>query len=104
MSTQKTKLPWAAPPPPKNPNPIQAERYLDDPHAKTHPFERIFNAKAAYNDGTLRRKISWVEKFGGENLLAEHVEKRGFHLAKYPNDYIIVCMEDFDEEDIEFIV
>jgi hypothetical protein len=53
----------------------------------------IFSAQAA-KGGVVRRSISWVDREVGRDRFVEEVRRRGFHLLRTSNQFIVVCNRD----------
>ena len=54
-------------------------------------LDQIFRAKAAQTGGVVRRKVVDVEREIGRGALELEVRKRGFHLLRTRDDYLIIC-------------
>jgi hypothetical protein len=58
-------------------------------------IQQIFKAKAAKRGGTLRRKVTSVQKYASFGDLKAEVLNRGFHLIrvgdKIDGQYVILC-------------
>lgn len=52
---------------------------------------QIFSAKAVKNGGVVRRSRSDVKKFASFHLLKAEVQKRGFHLIRTGDQYVVLC-------------
>ena len=52
---------------------------------------RIFRAKAARTGGIVRRKVSSVIKYASVSALKREVRRRGFHLVRAGDDFLIFC-------------
>lgn len=52
---------------------------------------QIFRAKAATTGGIVRRKIESVKKYASFKELLREVRRRGFHLLRCGDQYIILC-------------
>ena len=53
--------------------------------------EVIFGSKAARSGGVVRRNAVWVAREVGEVRLVEEVRRRGFHMIRNGNQYVILC-------------
>ncbi|MEM9796957.1 MAG: N-(5'-phosphoribosyl)anthranilate isomerase [Pseudomonadota bacterium] len=51
----------------------------------------IFSSKAATQGGVVRRNAGWVAREVGEARLAAEVRRRGFHMVRSGNQYVILC-------------
>lgn len=56
-------------------------------------ISQIFQAKVAKNGGLVRRKITSVEKHASEERLLFAVKKRGFHMVRIGDWYVVLCNE-----------
>lgn len=66
-------------------------------HRITSPdvwIDQIFSAKAAISGGVIRRSVDWVEREIGRDRFFIEVRRRGFHLMRAGNQYIILCATD----------
>ena len=57
-------------------------------------IDQIFSAKAAATGGVIRRNVDWVEREIGQDRFFLEVRKRGFHLMRAGNQYLILCATD----------
>ncbi|WP_434621374.1 N-(5'-phosphoribosyl)anthranilate isomerase [Tabrizicola sp. M-4] len=57
-------------------------------------IDQIFSAKAAVTGGVIRRNVDWVEREIGQDRFFLEVRKRGFHLMRAGNQYLILCAAD----------
>lgn len=51
----------------------------------------IFNAEQARRSGIIRRNVSLVKRKASEEALRNEVIKRGFHLIRSGDQYIVMC-------------
>ena len=56
-------------------------------------IEKIFNSTAAQTHGVVRRKLSYIEKIVGKDLMLKEVEKRGFHILEVNDQWVFICKE-----------
>lgn len=54
-------------------------------------IRQIFSAQAVRNGGVVRRSRSDVEKFASFSMLKAEVLRRGFHLIRTGDQYVILC-------------
>jgi len=54
-------------------------------------ISKIFQAKQAKTGGIIRRGVKQVQKFASEQDLLREVLRRGFHLVKNGDQYIVFC-------------
>jgi hypothetical protein len=54
-------------------------------------IERIFDAKAASENGVVRRSVATVEQFASPEKLEAEVRRRGFHMVLAGEQYVIIC-------------
>ena len=52
---------------------------------------QLFNTKAARRGAVVRRSVAWVEREVGHVRFFDEVRKRGFHLIRTANQYVIIC-------------
>ena len=57
-------------------------------------IDQIFAARAAVTGGVIRRNVDWVQREIGEDRFFLEVRRRGFHLMRAGNQYIILCATD----------
>lgn len=57
-------------------------------------LEQLFAGKSAQNGGIVRRAVRDVEREIGSNALELEIRKRGYHLLRSGNHYIIICHND----------
>lgn len=55
---------------------------------------QIFAAKATRSGGVIRRNVNWVHRDIGRDRFYGEVRRRGFHLMRAGNQYIILCATD----------
>jgi hypothetical protein len=66
-------------------------------HRLTSPdpwIDQIFLARAATTGGVIRRNVDWVEREIGRDRFYQEVRRRGFHLMRAGNQYLILCAAD----------
>ena len=51
---------------------------------------QIFSARVA-DGGVVRRRATWVQREIGEDRLAHEVRRRGFHMVRSGDQYVIFC-------------
>ena len=51
----------------------------------------IFSAKASQRGGVIRRNVDWVEREVGHERFCLEVRRRGFHLIRAGQQYVVVC-------------
>ena len=54
-------------------------------------IDQIFAARAAATGGVIRRHVDWVEREIGHDRFMSEVRRRGFHLMRAGNQYLILC-------------
>jgi len=60
--------------------------------ARPDPWiDQIFAARAAVTGGVIRRNVDWVAREIGEERFFLEVRRRGFHLIRAGNQYLILC-------------
>lgn len=67
------------------------------PHRLTPPepwIAEIFAAKTATKGGVVRRNVDWVRREVGEERFFLEVRRRGFHLMRAGNHYLVICSPD----------
>ena len=52
---------------------------------------RVFDAKAVEKGGVIRRSVASVEREIGHKFLADEVRRRGFHLIRCGDQFVIIC-------------
>ena len=57
-------------------------------------IDQIFSARAATTGGVIRRNVDWVEREIGRDRFYLEVRRRGFHLMRTGNQYVILCAKD----------
>jgi hypothetical protein len=54
-------------------------------------IDQIFSAQAVRNGGVVRRSVWDVKKFASFSQLKREVLKKGFHLIRTGDQYVILC-------------
>lgn len=54
-------------------------------------IDQIFSTKSARRGAVVRRSMNWVEREVGHARFQEEVRRRGFHLIRTANQYIVIC-------------
>ena len=54
-------------------------------------IDQIFEAEQAANGNVVRRSVDDVSKYASEEELIEEVKKRGYHLVKCADQFLIIC-------------
>lgn len=54
-------------------------------------IDQVFSAKAVARGGVIRRSIKWVDREIGRARFFDHVRRRGFHLIRTADQYIVIC-------------
>jgi hypothetical protein len=54
-------------------------------------IQRIFDAKAASENGVVRRSVATVEQLASPDKLEAEVRRRGFHMVLAGEQYVIIC-------------
>ncbi|WP_113910667.1 N-(5'-phosphoribosyl)anthranilate isomerase [Roseovarius dicentrarchi] len=54
-------------------------------------LDQMFAAKAARCGGVVRRSQAWVDREVGRETFVQAVRKRGFHLIRTADQFIVVC-------------
>jgi len=54
-------------------------------------IRQIFAAKAARSGGIVRRKVYSVKKYASQKALRDEVKRRGFHMLRIEDQYLISC-------------
>lgn len=54
-------------------------------------ISQIFSAQAVRNGGVVRRSRSDVQQFASFSMLKAEVLRRGFHLIRTGDQYVILC-------------
>jgi hypothetical protein len=54
-------------------------------------LNEVWKSGQANNGGIVRRSVATVEKHASRAILEREVRKRGFHLARIGNQYVILC-------------
>ncbi|MEY4985017.1 MAG: hypothetical protein RIR62_3283 [Pseudomonadota bacterium] len=64
-------------------------------HTPPEPWiDEIFAAKTAMKGGVVRRNVDWVRREVGEERFFLEVRRRGFHLMRAGNQYLVICSAD----------
>ena len=61
---------------------------------------QIFNSKIAKRGGVVRRKIASIERYTSQDELKEECKKRGFHVVRHGDQWLIFC----DEAEVKIVV
>jgi hypothetical protein len=54
-------------------------------------LDQLFSSRAALTGGVVRRKARDVHRMVGRARLEHEVRKRGFHMVKIGDQYVILC-------------
>ncbi len=54
-------------------------------------LESIFNARATYCGGVIRRSVRDVERYASRESLIAAVKAKGFHLVETGDQFVIIC-------------
>lgn len=54
-------------------------------------IDQIFSTKSARRGAVVRRSMNWVEREVGHVRFQEEVRRRGYHLIRTANQYIVIC-------------
>ncbi len=54
-------------------------------------IDQVFAAKSVKRGSVIRRSIKWVHREIGDVRFQSEVKKRGFHLLRTADQYIVVC-------------
>jgi hypothetical protein len=57
-------------------------------------IDQIFSGRAATTGGVIRRNVDWVEREIERDRFYLEVRRRGFHLMRAGNQYVILCAKD----------
>jgi hypothetical protein len=52
---------------------------------------QMFSSKAAQKGAVIRRSIHWVEREVGQDRFFEEVERRGYHLIRTADQFVVIC-------------
>ena len=51
----------------------------------------MFSTKSAMRGAVVRRSIAWVEREVGHDRFQKEIRRRGYHLIRTANQYIVIC-------------
>jgi len=54
-------------------------------------IDQLFSTKSARRGAVVRRSMNWVEREVGHARFQEEVRRRGYHLIRTANQYIVIC-------------
>lgn len=54
-------------------------------------LSQMFSSKAAQKGAVIRRSIHWVEREVGQDRFFEEVERRGYHLIRTADQFVVIC-------------
>lgn len=54
-------------------------------------LDQLFSTKAAQQGAVVRRSMAWVDREVGRDLFVQEVQRRGFHLLRTADQFIVVC-------------
>jgi hypothetical protein len=62
-------------------------------------LRQLFSAQAASSGGVVRRNVHDVDRKVGRERLEVEVRRRGFHLLKCGNQFVVIC----DKNDLTMV-
>jgi len=54
-------------------------------------ISQLFSAQSAKRGAVVRRSVAWVEREVGHDRFQIEVKRRGFHLIRTANQYLVIC-------------
>jgi hypothetical protein len=54
-------------------------------------LSQMFSSKAAQKGAVIRRSIHWVEREVGQERFFDEVERRGYHLIRTADQFVVIC-------------
>ena len=54
-------------------------------------IEQVFSSKAARNGAVIRRSTRWVDREIGRTRFKTEVRRRGFHLIRTADQFVVIC-------------
>ncbi len=54
-------------------------------------LDQLFSTKSAQRGAVVRRSTSWVEREVGHETFQQEIRRRGYHLIRTANQYIVIC-------------
>ncbi len=52
---------------------------------------QLFSSRSARSGAVVRRSVNWVEREVGHLAFQTEVKRRGYHLIRTANQYIVIC-------------
>ncbi|WP_299947782.1 N-(5'-phosphoribosyl)anthranilate isomerase [uncultured Ruegeria sp.] len=52
---------------------------------------QLFSSRAAQKGAVVRRSVAWVEREVGHAAFQIEIKRRGYHLIRTANQYIVIC-------------
>ncbi len=52
---------------------------------------QLFSSRSARSGAVVRRSVAWVEREVGHSAFQSEVKRRGYHLIRTANQYIVIC-------------
>lgn len=54
-------------------------------------LDQMFTAKSVQKGGVIRRSRAWIDREVGRDMFLRDVRRRGFHLIRTADQFIVVC-------------
>jgi hypothetical protein len=54
-------------------------------------LDQMFATKAAQKGAVVRRSMAWVDREVGRETFLRDVQRRGFHLIRTADQFVVVC-------------
>ncbi|EEE36644.1 hypothetical protein RKLH11_477 [Rhodobacteraceae bacterium KLH11] len=52
---------------------------------------QLFSSRSARTGAVVRRSVAWVEREVGHKAFQAEVKRRGYHLIRTANQYVVIC-------------